>query len=72
MRKYRVSVTVSNEEHKLGGRPRVFKGFDEKVKGDPARRQGEYVIVDDVRAWMDTLCAGVLAELETMSKVKHV
>lgn len=72
VRKYRVSVTVNPAEHARGGRPRVFKGFDDKVKGDIVRRQGEYVIVKDVRAWMDTLCKGVLAELEAMSKVKHV
>lgn len=71
-RKYRVSVTTSEEEHKLGGRARVFNGFDKMVTGDNTRRQGEYLIVKDLRDWMDSLCKGVLAELEAMSRVKHV
>lgn len=72
VRKYRVSVTVSEKEHELGGRPRVFKGFDEKVKGDHKRRQGEYIVVENVRKWMDGLCESVLAEMAEMAKVKHV
>jgi hypothetical protein len=72
VRRYRVSVTVDQKEHALGGRARIFKDFDLKVLGDVKRRQGEYVLVNDVRQWMDGLCKGVLAELETMSKVKHV
>jgi hypothetical protein len=72
VRKYRVSVTVSEEEHALGGRPRLFKGFDKKVRGDHTRRQGEYIVVKDVRAWMDKLCELLLAELDVMAKVKNV
>jgi hypothetical protein len=71
-RKYRVSVVVSKAEDKLGGRKRMFKGYNTTVTGDTSRRQAEYVVIGDVREWMDKICAGVLKELNAMPKVKHV
>lgn len=69
-RKYRVSVTIDSKEHKAGGRQSLFKGYEKKVSGKVERRQGEHVIIDDIRNWMDELCEKLIAELYKMPKGK--
>lgn len=70
VRRYRVCVTVGSNDTGDGARKQLFKGFDDTAKGDCKRRQGECIAIDDVREWMDKLCAKVVKELKSLSKAK--
>lgn len=63
-RMYRVSITAGAyhaRRNKLGN---LFKGFEETVTGDRARRYANILELDDLRPWMSALCARAVDLLE--------
>jgi len=51
-RRYRVSITVSDEHEAEEARAALFKGFNKKVGGDVVRRRAETILIPDMRDWM--------------------
>lgn len=62
---YRIGVTRQNEYDDLDGRKKLFKDYDDKVKGDSDRRSAATVNLDDLRVWMDGFYKMVIKELES-------
>jgi hypothetical protein len=52
VRRYRVSITVSNTHNSDVGRRRLFKDYDTIVQGDISRRRSETFFSTDLRPWM--------------------
>lgn len=52
---FKASITVSALHSTEEGRSRLFKGYEEQVKGERARRRGDTFFVENLRGWMDDL-----------------
>lgn len=61
-RMYRVRVTIDVNGRNHG----LFDGFTGLVSGDPKKRRGETVEINDLRSWMTTLSGKIEAELLRM------
>lgn len=68
---YRIGVTRQDEHDNFDGRKKLFKDYDDKVKGNLDRRSAASVNLDDVRVWMDGFSKMVVKELES-NKEKDV
>ena len=71
-RAYRVAVTVGQSHSTTEGRKRLFEGYDSIVSGDVARRRAETLLLDDVRAWIDTIASQATAILEEAEELDNV
>ena len=71
-RAYRIAVTVEEQHLDSVGRKKLFKGYEEKVLGDSARRCAETFHKDDIRDWIDALAIKAIAEVEKMEKQASV
>lgn len=65
-RSYRVSVTGNKEHCSPDGLKKLFKGYEDKVSGDLARRRAEVLELDDIRGWLSALADKALAKLDAM------
>jgi len=65
-RSYRVSVTGTEEHCSTDGLKKLFKGYEEKVSGDLARRRAEVLQLHDIRGWLNGLADMALAKLDAM------
>lgn len=70
-RSYRVSVTGTEEHCSTHGLEKLFKGYEEKVSGDLARRRAEVLQLHDIRGWLNSLADMALTKLDEMEAV-HV
>ena len=56
LRTYRVGITPKNGHYKGKGKLRLFKGYDNCVKGTAhERREGLTFRQTDIRGWMDNI-----------------
>jgi hypothetical protein len=67
-RKYRVSITVTEEHSTFSGRKRLFKGYEDVVIGDTDRRRAETLNIDDLRPWFHLIAEK--AKLAVISEAK--
>ncbi|TYC78345.1 hypothetical protein FMN63_03550 [Stappia sp. BW2] len=63
-RGYRVSITVGDTHSTEAGRKRLFKGYDDAVKGSFDRRRAETIHIKDLRKWLDDLAELAKDEIE--------
>jgi hypothetical protein len=61
VRCYRTTISVSEDD--APAHAALYKGYDSVVSGGVERRQGDSILVADLRAWMDRFCALVCHEL---------
>jgi hypothetical protein len=64
-RRYRASVTVEPGAETPTGVAHLFRGFDNSVPGNVARRKGEVLPIPSLRAWMDEFAAAVVQALRS-------
>lgn len=67
LRQYRVAVTASPQDARQGGFGRLFLGFDAKAPQASTVRNGEVLVLEDVRAWLETLAIQVIARLNEVA-----
>lgn len=60
---YRVSITVGDTHSNQAGRKRLFKGYEEIVKGKLTRRRAETFHHTKLREWLDALAEKAKAEV---------
>ena len=65
-RRYRVSVTVAPERVDEARRKALFKGYRTVARGECLRRRGEMLVLDEMRAWMESFAEQVATELRRM------
>jgi hypothetical protein len=61
---YRVSVTVATEHDADDRRKDLFLGYDDRAKGNVARRKAETMVVPNLRDWMDAFSLKVIAAIQ--------
>lgn len=66
VRAYRVSVTIESREDSPASSSSLFGGFDNIVRGEPARRWAAVLRLDDVRIWLADLANRAMNCLEDM------
>lgn len=62
VRHYRVSLTTENVNNDQD-RTILFKGYDQKVKGNVKRRRAENINISGLRKWMDNFCDKIIKQL---------
>ena len=66
-RVYRVSITIGEKENSKKGRKALFKGYEEVVTGDSAkRRRAETFYKKKLRNWMDRMADKAIAAVNAM------
>jgi hypothetical protein len=60
---YRVSITIAPAEEPAEVRAAIFGGFDTCAPGGVVRRRAETLTLPNLRDWMDTFCAQVIAAI---------
>lgn len=55
VRRYRVSITISDTHNSEAGRARLFKDYDEIAPGIIIKRRAETFYIQDLRQWMQDL-----------------
>lgn len=63
-RYFRVSITVDDSHGTDTARKKLFKGFNEIVKGAKVRRAGETLQLTAMRTWMESLANKAIASLK--------
>lgn len=63
VRRYRVSVTVTDTHNNSKGRKRLFAGYDEIAANPLERRRGETFLVPKLREWMQGIAAKSIAAI---------
>lgn len=66
-RRYRVSVTVSDEHKGEPKRKALFAGFDTTAGGDLIKRRAETMHFDDLRGWMNDFAARVTQKINELA-----
>jgi hypothetical protein len=66
-RRYRVSVTVSDEHNGESNRKALFAGFDTSAAGDLIKRRAETMHFDDLRGWMNDFAARVTQKVNELA-----
>ncbi len=61
-RHYRVSLTTENVNNDQD-RKILFKGYDQKVKGNVKRRRAENINISGLREWMNNFCNKIIKQL---------
>jgi hypothetical protein len=72
IRRYRVSITVSETHASPEGCRRLFDGYDEVASGDVQRRRSEILHIEQLRPWMASLAIAAISSLHTMAAAKVV
>lgn len=52
---FKASITISAKHSTDIGRSRLFKGYQDQVKGDKLRRRGDTFLIENLRGWMEDL-----------------
>lgn len=65
-RAYRVAITVDKKKVGKTTTAKLFKGYQDVVIGDVARRQIEVVYLDDLRKWMQKIAVMAIEAAKTM------
>jgi hypothetical protein len=65
IRRYRVSITITDVHSTDQGRLNLFKGYETVAAGDLLRRQGEVFPVPNLRAWMQHLADMTIAAIHS-------
>lgn len=63
---YRVALTVEQKHTTKQAQAGLFKGYDEAVSGDVARRRIELLPLNDLRPWLQNLADRALAALDKL------
>ena len=63
-RAYRFAVTVPPNRTSASAQKRLFKGYDESVKGDISRRRLELMPLTQLRPWMSALADKAIAIID--------
>jgi hypothetical protein len=71
-RAYRVAVTVRDKHATKKGRRRLFKGYEQKVSGDVARRRAETLFLDDVRDWIAQIASKAVKVIDSVEAKANV
>ncbi len=66
VRRYRVSVTMSDSYLDEEKRKSLFVGFDEVAPGDLAKRRAETMHFNDLRAWMNDFADRVTQKIDSL------
>ncbi|MCK1279074.1 hypothetical protein IVB46_28005 [Bradyrhizobium sp. 61] len=66
-RRYRVSITVNEDQGKDAARARLFKGFDETAPGEIERRRADTIFLPDLRKWMESFAQRAIAHAKVIS-----
>lgn len=61
---YRVSITITPNYDTEPARRDLFEGYDAHAPGLLDRRRAETLVLKDLRIWMDTFCAQVIAAIQ--------
>jgi hypothetical protein len=61
---YRVSITISPAQDGDTRRTALFKDYDDTAPGHMNRRRAETLALPNLRDWMDSFCARVIAAIE--------
>jgi hypothetical protein len=61
---YRVSITTGQYHAQAAAFNGLFDGYEDSIPGRRRRRRGNVLEVDDLRNWMDSLCARAIELLE--------
>lgn len=66
IRRYRIGVTHKSEYQDVEGRKKLFKGYDECIKGeDSSRRSADTFIKENIREWMESFSCLIVNYLES-------
>ena len=63
-RAYRVAVTVGKSDTTAQAQVRLFRGYDQSVRGDVLRRRVELMPLDNLRPWLQDLANKALATID--------
>ncbi|WP_095012082.1 hypothetical protein [Tsuneonella mangrovi] len=69
VRRYRVSITIGDTHSTADTRANLFKGFDESAPGDVVRRRADTVYLPEMRSWMTSFAARVIAQIKIIANV---
>ncbi|MGH0281364.1 hypothetical protein [Sinorhizobium meliloti] len=66
-RRYRVSLTVSDEHQAHAARRGLFSGYNEQAAGDVIRRRAETICIPNMRSWMSSFSDRVKARIAELT-----
>src|SRR3546814_20594456 len=65
-RRYRVSITIDDDDVAPDARAALFKNFDVKAPGDVKRRRVETIHIPELRRWMEAFAQRTIGLLATV------
>lgn len=65
-RRYRVSITIDDNDVVPGARAALFTNFDVKAPGDVKRRRAETIHIPQLRVWMEAFAQRAIGFLSTV------
>ncbi len=66
-RRYRVSLTVSDQHQAHDARRSIFEGYKEQVDGDTIRRRAETICIPNMRVWMSSFSDKVKVRISELA-----